>query len=454
MSRTFHLDVDDVLKLVRASLEAGNQAHAIAVLQALRPADQAEVFSELREAEQADLLPALAPSDSAAILEELQDEEAAELAESLSDADLVRIVEEMAPDEAADLLGDLPDERAETILSNIEDPDEVRPLLMHADESAGGLMTTDFLVLRTRMRVREALDAVRRMAPSESAETLYNLYVVDDSNALRGVVNLYRLLQADPATRVSEVMDRDVLMTRAEEDREAAARLMTRYDLLSLPVVDADARLLGIITHDDFVETVEEETTEDIQRLGGSAPLPGPYLDQSVWAVSRKRVGWLLLLFLTGTLTGTVLRLFSAELDTVVALAFFVPLLIGTGGNAGSQTTATIIRAIATGDVRLRDGLSVLWHELRVGLLLGMAMALFGIGRALLWDTGFHVGMAVGVSLLLVVTWANVVGSLLPMLATRFRFDPAMVSGPLMSTLVDATGLLIYLTVAKLILDL
>jgi magnesium transporter len=454
MERVFRINLDDVLKLVRAALESGDQAQAIALIQALRPADQAEVFGELAGQDQTDLLPKLAPEDSADILEELEDEEAVELAESLSDADLARIMDEMEPDEAADLLGDLPDERAEAILSSMEDPDEVRPLLMHPDESAGGLMTTDFLVLRRRMRVDEALDAVRRMAPTDAAETVYNLYVVDAQNILRGVVNLYKLLQANPIARVEDVMDVDVISVRADEDREVAARLMARYDLLSLPVIDATARLLGIITHDDFVETVEEEITEDIQRLGGSLPLPGPYLDTSVLGVARSRAGWLMLLFITGTLTGTVMRLFTDQLEAVVALAFFIPLLIGTGGNAGSQTIATVIRAIATGDIKLRDSLRVVWHELRVGILLGTAMALFGLVRAVFWGTGYQVAFAVAASLLLVVTWANVVGSLLPLLATRLRVDPAMVSGPLMSTLVDATGLLIYLSVARLILTL
>ncbi len=454
MERVFQLKLDDALMLVRGALESGDQAQAIAIIQALRPADQADVFSELADAEQTRLLPNLAPEDSANILEELEDEEAAEIAETLSDADLTRIVDEMEPDEAADLLGDLPDERAQVILGNMEASEEIRPLLMHADESAGGLMTTEFLVLRPSMKVSEALQAVRMMAPDHNAKIVYNLYVLDNADILRGVVNLYQMLRADPQALIQNIMETDVITVLVDHDREVAAGLMTRYDMLSLPVVDASGHLLGIITHDDFVETVADEVTEDIQRFGGSVPLAGPYLDTSVRSIAGKRVGWLMLLFVTGTLTGTVMRLFTAELDAVVALTFFVPLLIGTGGNAGSQTTATLIRAIATGDIRLRDGLVVLWHELRIGLLLGGAMAVFGLIRAELWHTGHSVGIAVAISLLLVVTWANVVGSLLPLLATRLRFDPAMVSGPLMSTLVDATGLLIYFGVAKLILSI
>ena len=454
MERVFQLNVDDVLKLVRAALESGDLAQAAAIVEALHPADQADVFSELADQEQAALLPTLATGDSADILEELGDEAVAELAGSLSNAELARIVDEMAPDEAADLLGDLPEGRAQAILDSLEDPEEVRPLLMHPDDSAGGLMTTNFLVLRPKMRVSEALDAVRQMAPSDAAETLYNLYVVDAGSILRGVVNLYQLLHADPSSRVEEVMDPDVFSVHPDEDREVAAKLMARYDLLSLPVVDTSGKLLGIITHDDFIDTVEDEATEDIQRIGGSAPLAGPYLDTPVLGVARRRAGWLLLLFITETLTGSVLRLFESELAAVVSLTFFIPLLIGTGGNAGSQTSSTVIRGIATGDIRLRDGVQVLWHEFRTGILLGIGMAVVGFGRALLWGTQQDVAFAVAAALLMVVTWANVVGSLLPLLATKLHIDPAIVSGPFMSTLVDATGLLIYLSVAKLVLSI
>lgn len=453
MERVF--DLDETLDRVRAALEAGNFPLAVAVLEDLRPADQAEVFAELDDDQQETLLPQMAEEDSADILEWLDDQDAADLAETLSDDDLVRIVEEMEPDEAADLLGDLPPERTNAILAQLEDPDEIRPLLVHPEDSAGGIMTSQFLALRRRMRVQDALEAVRTAELDDPrAATIYSLYVIDAIGTLAGLVSLYELLTAPPTARVMDVMNPDVISIAADADQEDAARLMTRYELLSLPVVDANHRLLGIITHSDLIEVIEEETTEDIQRLGGAQPLEGAYLSTSVLAIARSRAGWLLLLFITATLTGTVLRIFSAELEAVVALAFFIPLLIGTGGNAGSQTTNTIIRALAVGDISLRDSLWVVWHEFRTGIVLGTAMAAAGLLRAALWGTGGDVALAVGVGLLLVVVWANVVGALLPLLATRVHLDPALVSGPFTSTLVDATGLLIYLTTAKLILGI
>ncbi len=442
--------IDSALDRVRVALEHNDFDQAIAIIEELRPADQAEVFSELDREDQVALLPRLDPADSADILEELEEEEAAELANTLPTGTLSRIVDEMEPDEAADLLGDIPQERAEAILARLEDPEEVRPLLIHPDDTAGGLMTSEFLALRRRTTVAEAIEALRRWRPEGRA--VEQLFVVDRNGVLCGTVTLRQLILADPHQRMIDIMDPEVISVPVGTDQEECARLMDRYDLLALPVVDEHQRLLGVITVDDLVDVLQEEVTEDIQRLGGAQPLGGPYLDTRVTRVARSRIGWLLILFVTATLTGTVLRLFERELDAVVSLAFFIPLLIGTGGNAGSQTISTIIRALAVGDIDWGDTLRVLWHELRVGILLGAAMGAVGYVRAITWGTEPAVAGAVALALLIIVLWANLVGSALPMLVSRLRIDPTVVSGPLMSTLVDATGLLIYLSVAKFIL--
>ncbi|HRX04344.1 MAG TPA: magnesium transporter, partial [Anaerolineae bacterium] len=353
MERVFDLDL--VLAEVRRALEAGQVEEAVRVLSDQRPADMVDVFSELEEDEQVDLLPRLETEDSADVLEYLDDLEAADLAGELSDTDLARIVDEMEPDEAADLLGDLGPARSRAILAKLEDPDEISPLLIYHDKTAGGRMTSDLLALRRRMTVADALDAVRIGAPVSSAETLYFLYVVDRDNRLVGVTCLYDLLRADGQALVGDVMSPDVIFVEPDRDQEEVARLMTRYGLLSVPVVTPDRVLLGVITHDDMVDVMEQEATEDIQKLGATQPLDRNYLDTSVITVARKRVGWLLLLFLTETLTGSVLRHYETELAAVVSLSFFIPLLIGTGGNAGSQTTSTIIRALALGEINLGD---------------------------------------------------------------------------------------------------
>ncbi len=444
--------LDDVLVRVRAYLEQDDLAGAVNTLEGLRAPDQAEVFGELPEDDQAALLPQFTRADSADILEDLEDEEAARLAARLSVHDLASIVDVMEPDEAADLLADLDEAQANAILTELADPDEIRPLLVHPEDSAGGLMTSAYLALRRRMNVADALTAVRTL--KSDSEEIYQLPVVDADGRLCGEVTLRQLVLAYPATLVMDIMNPEVIAVSVGADQEECARLMSRYDLLALPVVAENNRLVGVITIDDVVDVLVDEATEDIQRLGASEPLAGPYLETQPLTVFRKRVGWLLLLFLTETLTGSVLRHFEQELQTAVSLAFFIPLLIGTGGNAGSQTTSTIIRALAVGELDRKSVLKPLWHELRVGVLLGLAMGIVAYGRALMWGTGNGVALTVSLAIFAIVIWANALGALLPLLANWLKIDPTVVSGPAMSTLVDATGLFIYFTVAGIILNL
>jgi len=447
-----YTDLEDILVKVRASLEHDDVAGAVAALEALRAPDQADLFHELEDEHQTALLPRLNPEDAADILEELEDEDAADLVAMLPRETVARIIDEMEPDEAADLLGELEPADQEFVLRQLEDQAEVRPLLLHAEDSAGGLMTSDFLALGRRMSVGEALAALRTWKPD--AEDIYDVYVVDREGHPTGTLSMRQLVTEDPQAVLADVVEKDFVTVPVGSDQEEAARLMSRYDLATLPVVDGHGRLVGVITIDDVVDVLEEETTEDFQRFGGTQPLDRPYLDSSVLTVARKRVGWLLLLFVTETLTGSVLRHFEAEMAAVVSLAFFIPLLIGTGGNAGSQTTSTIIRALAVEDLDKRGLLRPLMHELSVGLLLGLVMGIVAYGRALLWGTGQPVALTVAVSIFAIVVWANVLGSLLPIIASRLRIDPTVVSGPAMSTLVDATGLFIYFTIAGLILAL
>jgi len=442
--------LDDILIQLRAALERDDVPGAVSIIEGLRPADQADLFADLQDEHQIALLPELRPTDSADILERLDNSEVAELAAQLPTDDLIRIVEEMAPDEAADLLGDIHPDRAEEVLAGLDDPNEIRPLLLHPDDSAGGLMTSEFLALRPRMTAEDAIAAIRAWRPD--SETIYYLFVVDAHRQLAGVVSLRQLVIAKPAALIADLMSPEVIAVTVGTDQEECARIMLREDLLALPVVDADRVLVGVVTIDDVADVLVEEATEDLQRFGGAQPLERSYLDSPVLTVTRKRIVWLLLLFLTESLTGTVLRHFSDELESVVALAFFVPLLIGTGGNAGTQTTSTIIRALAVGEVALQDGMRALWHELRVGLLLGVGLAAIAYARAITWGSTGDLAATVALAIFVIVIWANLLGSVLPLLAARLRIDPTVVSGPVMSTLVDATGLFIYFSIARLLI--
>jgi len=444
--------LEDVLAQLRAALEVNDLTTASSIIEALRPADQADLFWELDEAEQAALLPELNPADAADILEELYDEDVVELAEQLPLDTLIGIMNEMEPDEAADLLDDLEPEQAEAILTKLTAAQEVKSLSHYPDDTAGGLMTSAFIALQRRMTAEQAIATIRAWQPDE--ETIYYLFVTDRLKRLVGVINLRQLIVADPATPVAEIMDADVISVTTDTDQEDCADLMQRYDLLALPVVDEHKLLLGVITVDDLVDVLQDEASEDIQRLSGVEPLDRAYLDTSIWAITRKRIGWLLLLFLTATLTGWVMDSFQQELQTMVVLSIFIPMLIGTGGNAGSQTTATIIRAMAVGDIEWSDAWHVWLHEMAIGLTLGIGMAAVAYILAWVWVRDSYLALTVSASIVGIVLWATGAGSLLPLLAERLNIDPTVVSGPVMSTLVDATGLFIYFTIARVILGL
>lgn len=444
--------LEDVLTQLRTALEVNDLISASSIIEALRPADQADLFWELDEEEQTALLPELNPADAADIFEELYNEDVVEIAEQLPLDTLVEIVNEMEPDEAADLLDDLEPEQAEAVLAKLKEAPEVKSLAHYPDDSAGGLMTSAYLTLWRRMTAQQAIDTIRDWRPDE--ETIYYLFVTDRLKRLLGVINLRQLIVADPATPIAKIMDTDVVYVYIDTDQEECADLMQRYDLLALPVVDENKGLLGVITIDDLVDVIQDEASEDIQRLGGAEPLDRGYLDTSILAITRKRIGWLLLLFITATLTGLVMDSFQDELAAMVALGIFIPMLIGTGGNAGSQTTATIIRAMALGDVDWNDAWHVCLHEIGIGLVLGLGMAVVTYGLAIIWVQDHQLALTVAVSIFGIVLWATGAGSLLPLLAARLGIDPTVVSGPVMSTLVDATGLFIYFTIARFILGL
>ena len=313
-------------------------------------------------------------------------------------------------------------------------------------------MTTDFVVLRRQMTAAQALETVR--AWNMDSDVVYYPFVVDRRGVLCGVVALRRLVMAGPDTLVEALMDPDAIRVRADTDQEKCAHLISRYDLLALPVVDEAGRMLGVVTVDDVVDVLVDEASEDIHRMGASEPLDERYLAASLFSLARKRAPWLLLLFVAETFTGTVLRFFEHELEAMVALAFFVPLLIGTRGNAGSQAATTVIRAMTLGEVRFRDLGRVLRREIALAAVLGLFVAAVGFGRALTWGSGSSLALTVAVSIVVVVLWTNVVGSTVPLLAQRIGIDPTVLSAPFVTTLVDATGLFIYFSIAKLILDI
>ena len=422
---------------------------AAEVIEALCPAD---LFSELEPITQEALLPQLEVENAADILEKLEDPEAAKLAQGLPAAVLALIADEMEPDDAANLLDDLPDLYVADVLAKMESAEEICPLMPYPDNTAGGLMTTEFITLKREMTVAQALEEVRQWDPD--SDVVYYLFVVDGDQILRGVVLLRQLLFADPTKRVEDVMDPDVISVPTDADQEKCAQIISRYDLFALPVVDERERLQGIVTVDDVVDVMVDEASEDIHRIGASEPLEQLYLSASTFTLARKQVVWLLLLFVAETLTGTVLHHFEYELSAVVALAFFIPLLIGTGGNAGSQAATTVIRSMTLGEVRFQDLWKVLRKEIILAIILGVTIASVGYLRSLTWGNTPAFALTVAASIMAIILWANIVGSIVPNLAQRIGIDPTVLSAPFVTTLVYGTGLFIYFTIANLILGI
>ncbi|HEX7180727.1 MAG TPA: magnesium transporter [Thermoanaerobaculia bacterium] len=368
----------------------------------------------------------------------------------------------LAPDDAADLLQEAePEERTE--LAALLDPQtrrEVNALLAYEEDDAGGLMSPRYARARPDMTVDEALGYLRMQA--RQVETLHYAYVLDSSQRLLGVISLRELFAAPGSKRVSEVMSTDDLVTISEDtDQETVGHLLTRHDLVAIPVVDAEGRMKGIVTFDDIADVVEEEATEDIQKMGGSEALDAPYMQVGLGQMIRKRAGWLSALFIGELLTASAMGYYEEEIARAVVLAVFIPLIISSGGNSGSQATTLIIRALALSEVRLRDWWRVIRREIVAGLGLGAILGVLGFVRVVVWEKLFHtygehsvrIGITVGVSLLGVVLLGTVSGSSLPFLFRRLGFDPASASAPFVATLVDVTGLIIYFTVASLLLS-
>lgn len=396
-----------------------------------------EFFLGLSSRDQADLILALPPGERRSWMRLLPPDDAADLAQSVS-----------------------PSER-QALLELLDEPTrkEVNALLAYKEDRAGGRMNPRYARVRPDMTVDEAISYLRKQTRTQ-VETLYYIYVLDGQERLLGVVSFRELLTAPPEKKVRDVMRTELVTVAEDKDQEALSRLFGKHDLMAIPVVDADGRLKGIVTVDDIVDVVQQEATEDIHRFGGMEALDAPYLTIGFGGMVRKRAGWLSALFIGETLTATAMTHFEEEIARAVVLALFVPLIISSGGNSGSQASTLVIRAMALGEVRLRDWWRVIRRELMTGLALGSLLGAIGFLRIVLWQAfkpiyGEHyllIALTVFASLIGVVTFGTITGSLLPFILRRLGLDPASASAPFVATLVDVTGLVIYFTVAAAIL--
>ena len=424
------------------------------------PEDIAELLEDLSAKEAVALVRALPTETAADVVERLTPHRQVLVFNAIDTGRAVELLGEMDPDDRVDLLQELDEDDAKALLSALErrEPEaaeEVRELVHYEPETAGGLMTIEFASLPPDTKVWEAMDAARRLGREELAEMLYYIYVCQPSGELVGVVSLRDLILSDPGQELSEIMTDNVFFVNTSDDQEKVAHEIARYDLAALPVVDDHQRMLGVVTVDDVVDVVIEEATEDAQKMGGVVPLEDSYFETGWAEFVWKRGSWLVLLFLAQLLTATVIHENRDVLAATVELVLFIPLIIASGGNAGSQSSTLIIRAMAVGELTPRDWARVLGRELLIGLSLGVALGLIGFARGWFAGTGvdpWALATAVGASVLAIVTLSTMIGSLLPLLIKRVGLDPAVSSTPFIASVVDVLGLIVYFSVAQVIL--
>jgi magnesium transporter len=419
-----------------------------------------DTWDELSREERLQRFNQLLAAEAQEFFSELGASDQAQLLENMKSSEQRLWTRLLAPDDAADVIQDLPPLMRQQFLLMLDPTvrSEVAALLAYKEDVAGGLMSPRFVRVRPDMTVTEAIAYVRKQA--HEAETMYYVYVLNAGQQLLGALS-FRELFVEPAEKlIRDIMITDLTTVSEHMDQEELGLLFAQEDLLAIPVVDSENRMMGIVTIDDIVDVVEEEATEDIQKMGGSEALTMPYLASSKGEMIRKRAGWLTVLFLSEMLTTSAMGYYQGEIAKAVVLALFVPLVISSGGNSGSQATTLVIRAMALGEVKMRDFWRVFRRELLTGFSLGVILGVIGFVRVSLWEALFHsygphywlIGLTVCCSLILIVLWGSLSGALLPFLLRRLGFDPASASTPFVATLVDVTGLMIYFTVAGVIL--
>ena len=366
----------------------------------------------------------------------------------LSDNELREVVDELYVDDAADLVEEMPANVVSRVLSQAS-PEKrrmINEILNYPEDSAGSIMTTEYVSLLPDMTVEEAIARIRRDGVDK--ETINTCFVVDAKRNLLGMLSIRSIILAKDQTMLSEIMNENVISVTTTEDQEAVASMMARYDLTSIPVVDGEGRLVGIVTIDDVVDVLVEEATEDIEKMAAITPSDKPYIQTSVWEIWSKRIPWLLLLMISATFTGLIIARFENALKVLPLLTMYIPMLMDTGGNSGSQASVSIIRSLSLNEIAFSDLLRIIWKEFRVAILCGISLAIVGFGKMMLLDgVNIYVAMVVSLTMLMTVIAAKLIGSVLPMLAKKIGLDPAVCASPFITTMVDALSLLIYFTV-------
>ena len=446
---------DELLERIEDLLKRKQYTALRDLLADLEPADIASLFEDLDE-DSIPLLFRLLPKEPAAeVFVELDPDAQEMLIRGFSNTELKEVLDELYLDDAVDIVEEMPANVVKRILKHA-DPDtrkSINEILKYPDDSAGALMTTEFVDLKRDMTVEDALKRIRRTGTDK--ETINVCYVVDPARKLQGIVSLRTILLSDEDDTIDEIMETHVISVSTLEDKEDVAQTFSKYNFIALPVVDKEDRLVGIITVDDAIDVMEEETTEDIEKMAAMLPTDKPYLKTSVWDTYKSRIPWLLMLMLSATFTGMILNHYESALAACLVLNSYIPMLSGTGGNSGSQSSVAVIRALSLGEVEFSDMLAVVWKELRVALLCGATLAVCNFTKLLLFDkVTAPVALVVCLTLICTILLSQLIGGILPVAAEKLHVDPAVMASPLITTIVDATTLLIYFNVAKIVLHL
>ena len=417
--------------------------------------DIAELFMELEERELT-LIYRLLPKELAAeVFVNMEPEYQELLIRAFSDTELREVLDELYVDDAVDLIEEMPATLVKRILRHT-DPDtrkSINEILRYPEDSAGSLMTIEYVDLKRSLTVADAFTRIRRTGVDK--ETIYTCYVTDSKRKLKGYVTVKDLLLAEETATIREIMEDNVISVNTHEDKEVVADLFQKYDLVVLPVVDRENRLVGIITVDDAIDVLQEEITEDMELMAGITPTDKPYLKMGVFENFKKRIPWLMLLMVSATFTEKIITYFEGALTSCVVLTAFIPMLTGTCGNCGNQSSSTIIRGISLGEIEFKDTFKVVFKEFSIAIVCGIALAIVNFGKLMIFnDIGWKISLVVSITMIAAVVFAKVVGSILPVIAKKIGFDPAVMSSPFISTIVDAVTLLIYFAIASSVLNL
>jgi len=416
--------------------------------------DVADLLENMEKADAYLIFRLLGKEKAVKVFSELEPPLQRTLLQQLGNEKVRQLLNELSPDDRTELFEDLPGKITQELLQLLapEQRKEALQLVGYPEDSVGRLMTPDYLSLRSHWTIEEAFKHIRRYG--KDAETINMLYVVDENQVLVDDIPLRRLIFAELTDRIESIMDHQFFAVQADADQEHAARMMQHYNLTALPVIDKEGVLLGIVTVDDVIDVIEEEVTEDIQKGASVVPLELSYEATSVWGLYRRRVAWLSLLAVAGFLSSSVIAAFETTLSKIVALAFFIPVLIDSGGNTGSQSATLIIRALAVGELTAGKWAKVIRKEVAIGVLLGVSLGAILYIWGAFWQGGSQIGLVVGLSMIAIIFISNLIGGLLPLVLRKLNLDPAVVSSPLITTVIDATGLVIYFSIARCLLKI